>query len=364
MKQYFLNKTSKGKQYLIATILVLLVSALCFVLSGFMGYRVIAFILLVTVSIIASLFDIFPVLLAALLSALIWNFFFIPPRFTFHIDLSEDVIMFLMYFLIASVSATLTYKIRQISKIAREEEEKANTVKLYNALLNSLSHELRTPIATIIGAADNVLNDKNKLTEQNKRELVSEISEASLRLNRQVENLLNMSRLESGFLKAKKDWCDVNELVHSTINQLDDVLKKHIVRTAFDSELPLVKLDFGLMQQTLNNLLTNAAVYTPEGSTILINVNIYKKGTSETLFISVDDNGKGFPTNEMGLVFEKFYRLKNSKAGGTGLGLSIVKGFVEAHNGNITVANNKAGGASFTIEIPAETSYLNNQKNE
>lgn len=269
-----------------------------------------------------------------------------------------------MYFLIASVSATLTYKIRQISKIAREEEEKANTVKLYNALLNSLSHELRTPIATIIGATDNILNDKNKLSEQNKRELVSEISEASLRLNRQVENLLNMSRLESGFLKAKKDWCDVNELIYSTINQLDDVLKKHLVKTAFDTDLPLVKLDFGLMQQAINNLLTNAAIYTPEGSTILINAHIYEKDTKETLVISIDDNGKGFPANEIGLVFEKFYRLKNSKAGGTGLGLSIVKGFVEAHNGTITVSNNRAGGASFTIEILAETSYMNNQKNE
>jgi len=364
LKHFIFNNTPKGKQYVVVTAIVLLVSAVCFFLSGFIGYRVTAFVLLVTVSVIASLFDILPVLLAAFLSALIWNFFFIPPRFTFHIDLSEDVIMFLMYFLIASVSATLTYKIRQISKIAREEEEKANTVKLYNALLNSLSHELRTPIATIIGATDNILNDKNKLSEQNKRELVSEISEASLRLNRQVENLLNMSRLESGFLKAKKDWCDVNELIYSTINQLDDVLKKHLVKTAFDTDLPLVKLDFGLMQQAINNLLTNAAIYTPEGSTILINAHIYKKDTKETLVISIDDNGKGFPANEIGLVFEKFYRLKNSKAGGTGLGLSIVKGFVEAHNGTITVSNNRAGGASFTIEILAETSYMNNQKNE
>ena len=269
-----------------------------------------------------------------------------------------------MYFLIASVSATLTYKIRQISKIAREEEEKASTVKLYNALLNSLSHELRTPIATIIGATDNILNDRNKLSEQHKLELTTEISAASFRLNRQVENLLNMSRLESGFLKARKDWCDLNELIHSTINQLDDVLKRHIVRTAFDSDLPLVKLDFGLMQQALNNLLTNAAIYTPEGSIILINVNIRKEVKKDTLIISIDDNGQGFPDNEMSLVFEKFYRLKNSKTGGTGLGLSIVKGFVEAHHGNITISNNRSGGASFLIEIPAETSYMNNDKNE
>jgi two-component system sensor histidine kinase KdpD len=357
---FFSNTTSKTKQYLLATVFVLLVSSICFVLSDIIGYRVIAFVLLVTVSIIAMLFDILPVLLAALLSALIWNFFFIPPRFTFHIDLTEDVIMFLMYFLIASVNAVLTYKIRQIAKIAGEEEKKANAVALYNTLLNSLSHELRTPISAIIGASDNILNDK--ISDENKKKLVSEISEASFRLNRQVDNLLNMSRLESGFIEAKKDWCDVNELVHSVINQLDDVLKNHKIRTAFESDLPLVKLDFGLMQQVLNNLITNAAIYTPDGSEIIVNVYMDKNETPETLIFSIDDNGNGFPENEIGKAFDKFYRLKDSKTGGTGLGLSIVKGFVEAHDGEITLTNNEAGGASFLIEIPAETSYLKSEK--
>lgn len=360
MKQFISSKTPKSKQYLIVVALVLLVSAICFVLSGIVGYRVTAFVLLVTVSVVAMLFDILPVLVAAFLSALIWNFFFIPPRFTFHIELTEDVIMFLMYFLIASVNAVLTYKIRQIAKIAAEEEKKANAVVLYNTLLNSLSHELRTPISTIIGASDNILNDK--ISEENRKKLVSEISEASLRLNKQVENLLSMSRLESGFIEAKKDWCDVNELVHSVINQLDDVLKDHKIRTVFESDLPLVKLDFGLMQQVLNNLITNAAVYTPPGSEIIVNVYMDKKETPEALMISVDDNGKGFPKKEMDKVFDKFYRLKDSKTGGTGLGLSIVKGFVEANGGTITLTNNEVGGASFLIEIPTETSYLKSEK--
>ncbi|HEY1039117.1 MAG TPA: DUF4118 domain-containing protein, partial [Bacteroidia bacterium] len=227
MKHFISSRTSGLSRYLIVVGLVLIVSAVCFVLSEFIGYRVTAFVLLVTVSIIAMLFDILPVLLSALLSALIWNFFFIPPRFTFHISSTEDLIMLLMYFVIASVSAVLTYKIRQIAKIASEEEKKANTVKLYNTLLNSLSHELRTPISTIIGASDNLLNDKNKISEDNKRKLVFEISKASLRLNKQVENLLNMSRLESGFIEAKRDWCDINELIYSTTNQLEEGLRNH-----------------------------------------------------------------------------------------------------------------------------------------
>ncbi len=338
------------------------VSAICFLLSGFIGYRVTAFILFVAVSIIAMLFDIFPVIVAALLSALIWNFFFIPPRFTFHISSAEDIILFLMYFVIASVNAVLTYKIRQLAKIASEEEKKANTVKLYNTLLNSLSHELRTPISTIIGASDNILNDKNKLSEQNKRELVSEISQASLRLNRQVENLLNMSRLESGFIQAKKDWCDVHELIHSTVNQLEEVLKDHKVNISFADKLPLFKVDFGLLQHVLINLIGNAAIYSHKDSRIKIQAGIKKEKNSEFLTFRIEDDGPGLPVAEYEKVFEKFYRLKNSKTGGTGLGLSIAKGFVEAHNGTIKLKEGSMGGANFIVEIPAETSYINAEK--
>lgn len=364
MIPFITNKTSTSKQYLIVLSLVCGISLICFLLSGLIGYKVIAFVLFVTVSVIAMLFDIFPVLLSALLSALIWDFFFIPPHFTLHIGSTEDMIMLLMYFVIASVNAALTYKIRQIAKVAREEEEKANAVKLYSILFNSLSHELRTPISTIVGAADNLLNDKNKISETNKKELVYEISQASLRLNKQVENLLNMSRLESGFIQAKKDWCDIHELVHSAINQLDETLRNHIVKASFADQLPLCKLDFGLMQQVLNNLISNAATYTPNGSTILIHTEIRKVGAIEKYVLTIEDNGPGFPPNEIEKVFEKFYRLKDSKTGGTGLGLSIVKGFIEAHRGTITLSNALTGGARFIIEIPTETSYLNNQKDE
>jgi two-component system sensor histidine kinase KdpD len=362
VKQFISSKTSKTKQYLIVVAIVLLLSAVCFILSRFIGYRVTAFVLLVTVSIIAMLFDIMPVLLAALLSALIWNFFFIPPRFTFHIELTEDVIMFLMYFLIASVNAVLTYKIRQIAKIAAEEEKKANTVVLYNTLLNSLSHELRTPISTIIGASDNILNDK--ISEENKKKLVAEISEASLRLNRQVENLLNMSRLESGFIEAKRDWCDINELVYSTINQLEDTLHNHKVKINIPENIPLFKLDFGLMQQALTNLISNAVTYTPVNSTITISVNIKKENNREKIIFIIEDNGPGFPKEETEKVFEKFYRLKTSVTGGTGLGLSIVKGFVEAHKGTIILSKAETGGARFTIQIPAEATDINKLKND
>ncbi len=191
--ELFINKISKPSQLLISIGGVCIVSALCYLLSAYLDYKVVAFILLLTVSIAAVLFDIIPVFVAAILSALIWDYFFIPPHFTFQVGSTEDSILLLMYFVIALVNAVLTYKIRQIEKVARTKEEKANTVKLYDTLLNSLSHELRTPIATIIGATDNLQSNNSNLTPENKEELITEISKASFRLNQQVENLLSMS---------------------------------------------------------------------------------------------------------------------------------------------------------------------------
>ena len=257
--------------------LIVLTAVLCFFSVDFIGYRAVALILLVVVSINAILFDIFPVLLSALLSALIWNFFFIPPTLTLHIGTPEDGLMFLMYFVIASINAVLTYKIREVERKERDEQEKAKAIKLYNTLLNSLSHELRTPISTIIGAIDTIKDNPTKLTDNNRNELYSEIEIASNRLNRQVENLLNMSRLEAGFIQPKKDWCDLNELIFTAIKENKDEANNHIIEFNPNENLPLFKLDSGLTEQILHNLIHNAIQHTPENSTIKIEV-----GNNET----------------------------------------------------------------------------------
>jgi two-component system sensor histidine kinase KdpD len=354
MISFFNNRISKKRQYLISLLLVLSVSGVCYGIATFLGYRVVAFILLLTVSLIAISFDILPVLCAAVLSAFIWNFFFIPPRFTFHVSRTEDVILFVMYFVIALINAALTYKIRQIEKASRKKEEKATTLKLYDTLLNSLSHELRTPIATIIAATDNIQSNNDKLTKENKDELVNEISKAAFRLNQQVENLLNMSRLESGFIKPKIDWCDINELVYDTVSKIEEnkILQKITIN--INPDLPLVKTDKMLLGQIIYNLLNNATSYTKPGSSINISASIH----GGILQLIIEDNGHGFPQEEIGNVFDKFYRLKHSKAGGTGLGLSIVKGFAEVLKGNVILENIDTGGARFTIVIACETSHL------
>lgn len=347
------------RQYLISTLITLLVSALCFSVKDELNYRTVALILLLTVSVIAMLFDILPVLLSALLSAFIWNYCFIPPIFTLDISSTEDLLMFLSYFFVALLNAVLTYKIKQAEKKARDKEEKEKTIKLYNTLLNSLSHELRTPIATILGTVDTLKDNSEKLSKIQQLDLLNDIDIASIRLNRQVENILNMNRLESSILKPQLDWCDINELVNSAIQKVNT--DHHHFSFTEDDTLPLFKIDIGFTEQILLNLFHNAVQYTPENTTIRIKV---ENDAGSSCKITITDNGIGIPEKEIPLIFDKFYRLPHSPTGGSGLGLSIVKGFTEAQSGVVSLSNNSEGGATFTIIIPAETNYLNNLKNE
>jgi two-component system sensor histidine kinase KdpD len=167
-----------------------------------------------------------------------------------------------------------------------------------------------------------------------------------------------MSRLESGFIQPKNDWFEAGELVYTVINQLQNDAKSKPINVNIKENLPLFKLDFGLVSQVLYNLLHNAIIYIPKYAVISVRVNCKEN----KLVLIVEDTGYGFPEDEKEKVFEKFYRLKNSATGGTGLGLSIVKGFVEAMNGTIYLDNMPEGGAVFTIEIPSELSYVNHQQ--
>jgi two-component system sensor histidine kinase KdpD len=340
------------RQFFTSIVSVLGVSALGLTAYALVGYHVAAFMLLVTVSVLAMLLDIVPVVTAALLSALIWDFFFIPPRFTFSVGTAEDRLLLLMYFIVAMINAVLTNKIRRMEKEVKARDEKAKSVKFYNTLFNSLSHELRTPITAIMGSTDNLLSNSPGLSEKSRRETISEIAIASVRLNQQVENLLSMSRLESGVLQVKKDWCDISDLIYKTLQRLEPNLQHYKVAVDLPDHLPLFKLDFGLMEQVIYNLLINVTQHTPENTVITLQADC----VNDRLVLIIADNGRGFPDGEIDNVFDKFYRLKGSASGGTGLGLSIVRGFVEAHNGTVRLDNLPERGSRFTIAIPTEKS--------
>jgi two-component system sensor histidine kinase KdpD len=225
--------------------------------------------------------------------------------------------------------------------------------KLYKTLFNSISHELRIPVATIMGASDTLLSQS--YPEETKLKLYSEINTASIRLNRLIENLLNMSRLESGRITLRPDWCDVHDLANKVSETFKQELQPFKLTTIIPNDMPLVNIDFGLIEQAIHNLILNATQNVPVGSRIRLKF-FYDNGF---LTIQVMDRGNGFPESELSSVFNKFYRGKDAKTGGTGLGLSIVKGFVEAHQGSVTAVNRQNGGALFTIKLPVKTSDIN-----
>lgn len=347
-------------QYLIGLGSIVSVSLLCYLFIDFVEYHVVALILLLIVSILALFLETLPIIIVAIVSALIWNFLFIQPRSTFNITTPQDALLFLMYFVIAVMNGVFTSRLRKVEAVARQRKAREKTLQLYNTLLNSLSHELKTPIATIIGAVDTLKMNSEKFSEKDKTDLYSEIDVAGNRLHRQVNNLLSMSRLESDFFKLQLDWYDLNEIIHTVIenNRRENI--SHVIDFSSSDGLPLFKIDGPLIEQVIHNILHNALEYTPSGTLIKVSVT----SENEKLIIKISDNGPGFPQDKLEQVFEKFYRLPNTAAGGTGLGLSIAKGFTKAHNGDIKLENLASGGAKFTIKIPAETAPITNTDHE
>jgi two-component system sensor histidine kinase KdpD len=247
--------------------------------------------------------------------------------------------------------------VRQIALVIdrqrlRDAEQRAKLVeeseRLSKTLLNSISHEIRTPLAAINSAATTLNAARDTTLTRVPWTMVDEIQEATSRLNRLVANLLNMTRLESGHVKPKLDWCDVADVVQVTLKEIEKELARHKVTSEIAPGLPLVRMDFVLMQQVLTNLLLNAALHTPDGTTVQVSA----VARNETLVLAVADNGPGLPPDALPFIFDKFYRAPAAPAGGTGLGLAIVKGFVEAQGGKVQAENHPAGGATFTIYLP------------
>jgi len=209
-----------------------------------------------------------------------------------------------------------------------------------------------------MGASDTLMTQE--YPEETRQKLYSQISMASVRLNRLIENLLSMSRLESGMITPNPDWCDVHDLANKVSGLLQQELKPFKLAVIIPPDMPLVKIDYGLTEQLVYNLVLNATQYAPEGSRIRLKM-FYD---SNHFVVQVMDRGKGFPESDLPSIFNKFYRGKDALAGGTGLGLSIVKGFTEAQKGTVSAENRENGGAKFTIRIPVETSELKTEINE
>jgi len=244
---------------------------------------------------------------------------------------------------------TIAIEREQLKESAKKNLIISESEKLYKTLFDSISHELKTPITTIIGAVSS-LNDEKILS--NREVLLNLLNEANIaanRLNRLVENLLDITRIESGNIKPNKEWHSIIDLINSVIEKIKPESSGHSINLEIQNDVGLLQFDYPLIEQALINIIRNSIEYTPANSTTDITV----KRITGNIIILISDNGKGFPEEEIKNVFKKFYRVPGTKSGGTGLGLSIAKGFIEAHNGSITANNKRNGGAEFTILLPA-----------
>ncbi len=237
----------------------------------------------------------------------------------------------------------------QLDESAQQAAIVAESERLYATLLDSISHELRTPLAVISGATGILFDPVTKPSPAAQQELGENIQEATKRLTRLVNNLLDMTRLQSGRFKPHVEWCDVTDLIDVSVKQVEKDLAAHDLVIDIAPQLPLVRMDFVLMEQVLVNLLDNAAVHTPPG----VRVRVTAALEHDELMLSVADRGPGLPPGDLQRVFEKFYRAPGTASGGTGLGLSICKGLVEAQGGTITAENRLTrGGARLVIRLP------------
>jgi two-component system sensor histidine kinase KdpD len=236
----------------------------------------------------------------------------------------------------------------------------AESERLYKTLFNSISHELRTPLSTIHGASNGLLDEKTASDPQIRGMLAKDIFDATGRLNRLVENLLNMSRLESGRIRLRKQWCELPDIYAAVKNQLSTELSNHIVKIEVDDDFPFANVDEGLFAQAISNIVLNSAQYCPPGSQIRLRANL----VDGIPILFINDTGPGFPEDAIPKLFDKFYRVPGTTSGGTGLGLSIAKGFVDAHGGTISASNSSDGGAQITIILPSSSLSNSMQEND
>ncbi len=245
--------------------------------------------------------------------------------------------------------AALAVERAHLGEQARQTQVLQATEKLQTALLNSISHDLRTPLVSITGALSSLDEDGTRLDEVTRHSLIDNARDEAERLNRLVGNLLDMTRLEAGALKVAHELCDVQDVIGAALEQLGDRLGDRRVETDVPADLPLVPMDFVLITQVLVNLLDNALKYSPPETPIEVRAH----AASGHLEIEVADRGIGIPPEDLARVFDKFYRVQRpGSVSGTGLGLSICRGIVEAHGGFIAAEARPGGGTAITLALP------------
>ena len=288
-------------------------------------------------------------IVASLLAVGAFDFCFVRPYLKFSVADSRYLGTFAVMLLTALVISTLTHRARTQASAAREAWERAETEFLRNTLLSGVSHDLRTPLSAITGAASTLIESGEELPDHDRFAMLQTIYSEAERMERLINNLLEMTRLESGSVALKREWQPLAEVVGTSLHHLRKRLADRAVKIDLHENLPLVFIDSVAIEQVLVNLVDNAVQHTPADSPIEISAHALDR----RVMIEVADRGPGLPKGAQTRVFEKFFRAHGGQSQrGIGLGLAICKAIVEAHGGSINAEDRGGGGSVFTVALP------------
>jgi two-component system sensor histidine kinase KdpD len=338
------------KQVVTTTSFLAMLTTVNYFLDKIIDYRALGMIYLMGITAASLYLKNYNIVLATLLGAMSWNLLFIPPRFTFSIHAPEDWALIVLYLVAGLVIGTLMKRLKEKEIDLRGKMVNEESERIYKTLLNSVSHEIRTPLSAIKGFSSALLDRDLTNDPERIRTIAEEISHGAERLDYVVQNLLDMSRLESGNLKLKLDYADVVETLNTAVRKVKKFHGEKSVSIRTERDLPLIYVDYFLFEQVLENIIRNAFLYTPPSTPLEIDI----EKEEHLINITITDHGPGLKSTNPDEIFKKFYRERPQETGGLGLGLSICKSILELHKGYISVENISPSGARFIIKIPRE----------
>ncbi|MBK7704345.1 MAG: DUF4118 domain-containing protein [Acidobacteria bacterium] len=374
------NSTAGIWGYAAALTGTVIVTALLEPLREHVSLTTIALSFLLIVLFVATVWGSRPALAASIIGMLSINYFFLPPIGTFTIADPENWVALIAFMIVAMTAGQLSARLkrraeqaetarREIARLydelnqafekASHAEALKQSEKLKSALLDAVTHDIRTPLTSIKGSVTVLLNERNprnqedqlSLTPEMRRDMLIVINEETDHLNHFVDGMIELAKIEAGEMKVRQQWDSVDEIIDAAISRVRANINGHRVSVGLEADLPIVRVDARTVAEVIFTLVDNAAKYSPPESTIFVNA---KRFDGENLMITVEDEGPGVKAEMRERVFDKFYR--DSPAGnkirGTGMGLAIAKGIIEAHHGTIWVDESDHGGAKFAFTLP------------
>ncbi len=312
----------------------------------------VAMVYLVAVVVVALRFSRGAAIACAVLCVLAFDVVFVPPQGVLTVNDAQYLLTFAIMLVVALVISHLTERGRQEAAARERHAVEAQTERIRSALLASISHDLRTPLAVLTGASSTLAEGGERLAPAQREALARSLFEQARDLSEQVDKVLQMTRLESGGLALERDWASIGEIASSLLDRLADRLATHRVLVEIPADLPLVRVDAILVEQALGNLLDNAARHTPAGTVVRLRAS----AQGGEIVVSVEDGGLGLAGEDMARVFAKFERGSAEAGGpGMGLGLSICRAIVALHGGRTWAEAKPGGGLSFRFTLPVES---------